>query len=189
MGHNVRLRNIIEDDWSGITELESRTYTVNDLSEEREVLESRSHASPETCFVLEFEHEIVGYALALPYPIFRYPDLGRTEDTVFRSRNLHLHDFVIAEEFQGRGWATYLLNHLADAARSKKYERISLIAVGGSKNFWSASGYEPYGEVELAPSYGANAVYMSMALHGDQAIHMKLGSSPMRGASRKGEVG
>ncbi|WNF28099.1 GNAT family N-acetyltransferase [Streptomyces sp. C11-1] len=178
MGHDaLRIRRIVEDDWSGITELEARTYTGSALSEEQEALKSRARASPETCFLLEHGRRTVGYVLALPYPFRRYPDLGRAEDTVFRSANLHLHDCVVAEEFRRRGWGTRLIDHLSATAGSRSYERISLIAVGGSDTFWSARGYAPHTEVGLPPGYGEDAVYMSMAV-----------SSPARGASRKNEV-
>ncbi|MFF3242716.1 GNAT family N-acetyltransferase [Streptomyces sp. NPDC002870] len=164
MGHDVRIRHISDGDWSGILALEASAYTDSTLSEERAALESRARASPATCFVLDFEQQIAGYLLALPYPMFQYPDLTRMEETVFHSRNLHLHDLVIAEIFRGRGLAKHLVHHLTATARSKMYERISLIAVAGSEIFWSANGYKAHHEVALPRSYGTNAVYMSKAV-------------------------
>jgi ribosomal protein S18 acetylase RimI-like enzyme len=164
MGHDVRIRHISDGDWSGIVALEASAYTDSALSEERAALESRAHVSPATCFVLDFEQQIAGYLLALPYPMLQYPDLTRMEEVIFHSRNLHLHDLVIAENFRGRGLAKQLLHHLTATAGSKMYERISLIAVAGSETFWSANGYNAHHEVALPKSYGANAVYMSKAV-------------------------
>jgi ribosomal protein S18 acetylase RimI-like enzyme len=164
MGHDVRIRHIADGDWSGIVALEASAYTDNALSEGRAALESRARSSPATCFVLDSEQQTAGYLLALPYPLFQYPDLTRTEENIFHSRNLHLHDLVIAESFRGRGLAKKLLHHLTVTAGSKTYERISLISVAGSETFWSANGYNAYREVELPGSYGANAVYMSKAV-------------------------
>jgi ribosomal protein S18 acetylase RimI-like enzyme len=164
MGHDVRIRHISDGDWSGIVALEASAYTDSALSEDRAALESRARASPATCFVLDCVQQIAGYLLALPYPMLQYPDLTRPEEIIFRSRNLHLHDLVIAENFRGRGLAKQLLHHLTATAGSKKYERISLIAVAGSETFWSANGYNAHHEVALPKSYGANAVYMSKAV-------------------------
>jgi ribosomal protein S18 acetylase RimI-like enzyme len=164
MGHDVHIRHVSDGDWSGIVALEASAYTDSALSEERAALESRAHASPATCFVLDFEQQIAGYLLALPYPMLQYPDLTRMEEVIFHSRNLHLHDLVIAENFRGRGLAKHLLHHLTATAGSKMYERISLIAVAGSETFWSANGYNGHHEVALPKSYGANAVYMSKAV-------------------------
>ncbi|WP_405780109.1 GNAT family N-acetyltransferase [Streptomyces sp. NBC_00859] len=164
MGQDVRIRNISGGDWNGIAALEARTYGADDLSEGRDALESRARPSPATCFVLRIDRQTAGYLLALPYPMFQYPDLKRAERTVFRSRNLHLHDLVIAEHLRGRGLAKRLLHHLTVTARSKTHERISLISVAGSETFWSANGYAAHRDVALPGSYGTNAVYMSKAV-------------------------
>ncbi|MFE6158692.1 GNAT family N-acetyltransferase [Streptomyces sp. NPDC056486] len=161
MGQHMHIRKIAEDDWDGIVALEAETYIDSDLSEEREALESRGNASPDTSFVLDSEQQIVGYCLALPYPMFQYPDLARGEVTVYRSRNLHLHDFVVAESFRGKGWSGQLLNRLMDTARSKGYEHISLVALGGADAFWSANGFQRRHDVALPQSYGPDAVYMT----------------------------
>lgn len=161
---DVQIRNITADDWNAIAALEASTYTDNALSEGRAALESRARPSPATCFVLRLDRQIAGYLLALPYPLFQYPDLNRAEKTVFRSPNLHLHDLVIAEHLRGRGLAKRLLHHLTTAAVSKTHERISLISVAGSETFWSANGYAAHRDIALPGSYGTNAVYMSKAV-------------------------
>ena len=164
MDQDLRIRHVSDDDWNSIVALEAGAYTDCELSEERAALESRVSASPATCFVLDAGPRTVGYLLALPYPMFRYPDLTRAESTVFDSPNLHLHDLVIDDRFRGRGLAKHLLRHLAEVARSRTHERISLVAVGGSDSFWSANGYSAHHEVALPSSYGADAVYMSKAV-------------------------
>lgn len=162
----MRIRTISDADWPGVAALEAAAYRGSSLLEGRAALESRGSASPSTCFVLDLDDRIAGYVLALPYPAFRYPDLSRSERIVFRSRNLHLHDLVVAEHLRGRGLGSGLLRQLTAAARSQRYRRISLIAVGGMETFWAARGYLTHREVRLPPSYGDNAVYMSTALHG-----------------------
>src|SRR3979409_553932 len=164
MNRGVCVRHISDSDWASIVALEASAYTDSGLSEERDVLESRARTSPATCFVLDTGQQIAGYLLALPYPMFQYPDLTRTAETSFDSRTLHLHDLVIASNFRKHGLAKHLLHHLAATARSRMYERISLIAVAGSDTFWSANGYNTHPAVSLPKNYGADAVYMSRAI-------------------------
>ncbi len=160
----IRIRQISERDWDGIAALEASTYEESGLSEGRAALESRARASLDTCFVLDAGQRIAGYVLSLPYPVFQFPDLTRAEKLTFRSRNLHLHDLVIAKGFRGRGFGGNLLRHLTLTAASNMYRRISLVAVGGSNAFWSANGYHAHPELTVPSSYGANAVYMSRAI-------------------------
>ena len=164
MTGSVCVRHIADSDWDSIVVLEASAYGECGLSEGRVALESRARTSPATCFVLDIGQQIAGYLLALPYPMFHYPDLTRAEQTSFDSHTLHLHDVVIAGSFRGQGLAKHLLHHLAATARSRMYERISLIAVAGSDTFWSANGYHSHPEVSLPKSYGAEAVYMSRAI-------------------------
>jgi GNAT superfamily N-acetyltransferase len=158
---DIEIRPIQDGDWLAIVALDSSVYGADGLSEAPDVLGSRGRASPATSFVLEAGARLAGYVLALPYPEGQYPDLGRAKIGGFRSTNLHLHDLVIDREFRGAGLAGRLLRRLAGAARSAWYERISLIAVGGSAGFWRAKGYAAHPDVAVPPCYGADPVYMS----------------------------
>ncbi|GLF96904.1 GNAT family N-acetyltransferase [Streptomyces yaizuensis] len=164
MDHDIEVREIAPGDWDAIVALEAGAYADCALSEDRAALESRAAASPATCFVLVRRVRLAGYVLALPYPRFRFPDLSQAEDSVFHSPNLHLHDLVVAREERGRGLARRLLRQLTATARSRQFERISLISVEDSRPFWSARGFEPHPEIPLPESYGTSAVYMSRAL-------------------------
>lgn len=144
--------------------LEASAYAGQGLSEGRAALKSRASSSPATCFVLQAGQRIAGYALSLPYPMFRCPDLARAEASAFRSRNLHLHDLVIDDAFRRGGLGGRLLRHLTAAARSNGYRRISLVAVAGSDVFWAANGYRRYRRLALPGCYGAGAVYMSTVI-------------------------
>ncbi|WP_306298034.1 GNAT family N-acetyltransferase [Streptomyces sp. 13-12-16] len=165
----VRVRAIAEDDWPRIAALEAGVYAPASLSEGVEALRSRGRASPETCFVLETGDRVAGYVLALPYPRLRYPDLTRPEERAYDSRNLHLHDLVIADDLRGRGLGGRLLRHLTLVARRSSYERISLVAVGGTAGFWAGHGYRPEPGAELPAGYGDGAVYMSCPVQYDRS--------------------
>ncbi|MCX4735409.1 GNAT family N-acetyltransferase [Streptomyces sp. NBC_01363] len=183
------MRHISDSDWDAIVALEADAYTDDGLSEGRAALQSRAHASPATCFVVEHGNRTAGYLLALPYPMFEYPDLNRAEDIVFHSRNLHLHDLVIAEELRGRGLAKGLLRHFTGTAGSKGYEAISLVAVSGSDTFWAVNGYRAHRDVTPPKSYGADAVYMSRAVPGVRGSRTNPAHASSHRAPLEDEVG
>ncbi|MFI5757201.1 GNAT family N-acetyltransferase [Streptomyces sp. NPDC051569] len=155
-------RPVTEEDWPGIVALEAETYAGSGLSEEPEVLASRLARS--TSFVLADGREIAGYALALPYPRFRFPDLARADTTSFISTNLHLHDLVVARGYRRLGMGGRLLGHLMTEARRQAYERVSLVAVGDAAGFWAAQGFLRHSEITLPATYGPGATYMSRPL-------------------------
>ncbi|MET9913941.1 GNAT family N-acetyltransferase [Streptomyces sp. NPDC006476] len=165
VGHDERIRPVRDNDWPGIAAVEAAAYAGSSLTEGLAALESKGRASPDTCFVLDLDGEIEGYLLALPYPRFQYPPLARVDEPARDSRNLHLHDMVVAHEQRGNGWGRGLLTRLTAAARPR-FEHISLVAVDGMAPFWAAHGYRAHPRVRLPESYGENAVYMSIAVSG-----------------------
>ncbi|MEU4157804.1 GNAT family N-acetyltransferase [Actinoplanes sp. NPDC026670] len=158
----ARLRPIEESDWPAIAWLEAAAYDPHGLTEGPQALRSRAY--PDTSFVLDDDGRIGGYLLALPYPRGSSPDLRRPEGPAHRSANLHLHDIVIDPGLRGCGWGRRLVSHLTAIARSRAYQRISLVSVGGTTGFWAACGFHPHRETELPVSYGPGAVYMSRVL-------------------------
>ncbi|WP_241990212.1 MULTISPECIES: GNAT family N-acetyltransferase [unclassified Streptomyces] len=158
----ITIRPPTPPDWDAIAALESDAYGPLGLAEGREALRSKA-VSPETCFVLRSGPKVAGYLLSLPYPPRRAPALGSTAPARFHSRNLHLHDMVVAPEYRGRGLGRRLVTHLERTAAARGYEEVSLIAVAGAGSYWSACGYAPDPHVPTA-GYGRSAVYMSRSL-------------------------
>ncbi|WP_245600685.1 GNAT family N-acetyltransferase [Streptomyces sulphureus] len=158
------IRRIQARDWDSIVEMEFSAYAELGLSEGREMLRSRAQLSPETCFVLEADGRAAGYLLAFPYPPDRYPDLRREAAAAFPSRNLHLHDLVVAAPLRRRGMARRLLGHAVRTAKYLGYEQLSLVAVGGSEKFWMSRGLTPRLGAVTTGGYDSHAVYMSAPL-------------------------
>ncbi|BEL01913.1 hypothetical protein Q0Z83_001040 [Actinoplanes sichuanensis] len=158
----ARLRPIEEPDWAAITRLEASAYDPHGLTEGQSALRSRAY--PDTSFVLDTGGRVGGYLLALPYPRGSSPDLHRPEGPVQHSANLHLHDIVIDPRLRGCGWGRRLVGHLIGIGRTRAYQRISLVSVGGTAGFWTACGFQPHRDTELPVSYGPGAVYMSRAI-------------------------
>lgn len=156
------IRAVTEADWPEVVALEAEAYADTALVEGEAAL--RSRASAGTCLVLDLDGRIAGYALALPYPRFRYPDLTRPEKTPHCSSNLHLHDLVVTAPLRRRGLGSRMARHLTDVARTRGFETMSLIAVAGREPFWRANGYRPHHEARLPAGYGSGAVYMSARL-------------------------
>ncbi|GAA2998703.1 GNAT family N-acetyltransferase [Kitasatospora sp. NPDC006786] len=186
-----RIRLLREEDWDAVVALEERAYAASGLSEGREALRSRHRASPDTCFVLEHPGGLGGYLLALPYPLFRCPDLGRGEDGADageRPTNMHAHDLVISEDLRGRGLSLRLLRHLEHTARTAGYRSASLVAVRGSHVLWTPLGYRARPEIDLPESYGTRAVYMAMPLDA-VPVRPLPHSTAIRGPYPRAEVG
>ncbi|WP_406457908.1 GNAT family N-acetyltransferase [Streptomyces sp. NBC_00876] len=165
--NDTRIRLLQEDDWNELVTLEELAYAASGLSEGEAALRSRHRASPSTCFVLEHTGGFGGYLLALPYPLFRCPDLSLAEegeDGAVQGSNLHLHDLVIAERVRGRGLAHRMHQHLEEAGRAASCRTLSLVAVHGSQTLWSSLGYRTRTEIGLPASYGPEAVYMVKSL-------------------------
>ncbi|OKI13273.1 GNAT family N-acetyltransferase [Streptomyces sp. CB03911] len=181
---DTRIRLLREEDWDEVVALEERAYAASGLSEGREALRSRHRASPSTCFVLEHAGGFGGYLLALPYPLFRCPDLSATEEGAVRGNNrgsnqgsnLHTHDLVIAEWARGQGLARRMQRHLEEAGRAARCRTLSLVAVLGAQAVWAALGYRARPEIGLPASYGAEAVYMAKPL-GPPVARPAVGSS------------
>ncbi|MGQ4488630.1 GNAT family N-acetyltransferase [Streptomyces sp. SAS_281] len=158
------IRPLREEDWGEVVALERRAYAVSGLSEGEEALRSRHHASPSTCFALEYQGVFGGYLLALPYPLGRCPDLRLLENVRQAGTNLHLHDLVIAERLRGRGLAPRMLRHLEAAGRAAGFRTLSLVAVHGTQGKWAALGYQARPGTPLPASYGPDAVPMARRL-------------------------
>ncbi|MCK1797599.1 GNAT family N-acetyltransferase [Streptomyces sp. XM4193] len=148
--------------WPALADLEHEVYAASGLSEGGELLRARVGSSPSTSFALERHGRLAGYALAFAHRHGHCPELRRhraPDDG--GTRNLHLHDLVVAPAHRRAGLGPRLLAHLTAAARADGFERLSLVAVAGGRRFWSVQGFTVEPEVTPPAAYGPGAVYMS----------------------------
>ncbi|MBP0448635.1 GNAT family N-acetyltransferase [Kitasatospora sp. RG8] len=166
--NDLAFRRVADADWEAVVALEFAAYAADDLSEGRESLQARGRSSPDTCFVVELRGEVIGYVLSLPYPLYECPDLGSVEPAAPPadppSRNLHIHDLVIAEEWRSKDVALRFMRHLKAYAQAQGFERISMVAVRRSDILLAMLGYRTHREVVVPECYGRRAVYMSLAI-------------------------
>lgn len=108
----VVFANITERSADLVTKLEQKIYPagmVNGKSSILEVLKSqREQEVPGAAasFTLQQGKEMVGYVLMLPEP----------SEVTSEDRVLHIHDMAILPEFQGKGMANKMMEHILDAA-------------------------------------------------------------------------
>ncbi|MFJ9928440.1 GNAT family N-acetyltransferase [Streptomyces misionensis] len=164
MEHRIHIREISARDWPRLAALEHEAYAHLLLAEGEELLRSRAASSPATCFALDADGRLAGYALALPYPHLDCPDPTRPEHAVHHATtNLHLHDLVISAPLRRRGIGSRLARHVTGVAAALGFETVSLVAVDGKETFWRGNGYEPHHEARVPAAYGRDALYMSAA--------------------------
>jgi ribosomal protein S18 acetylase RimI-like enzyme len=115
------------------------------------------------------EHNIVGYAMAYPWPLGCIPPLNEPLAPVpVAEGSAYLHDLGIDPEFSGCGYARAGLATLVARACRAGVHCLALVAVNRSAAFWQRQGFrihelDPVMATKLA-TYGAEAHYMIWSL-------------------------
>ena len=129
------LRLAVQDDLPSIMKIQEKAYG-SALLEPMEMFEKIISISPETCFVAEYNKEIVAYFLTHPIPdqfsAFgkEMPHLTGYETTIY------IHDLCVAPDCQGMGIANCLFKFFLDRLSGKKHKAILGVAVQNSESFW-----------------------------------------------------
>jgi len=160
----MTIQKIQEHDWNDILGIQSECYQAVG-PEDLAILKNKWHASPDTCFVYRSEDEkIAGYLLAHPWAAQKPPKLFEPLPLILNCQTFYLHDMAVSSRARGLGIGLALLKRLIMVARQKKANRIRLVAVQGSKNFWAAQGFTEAGSIPLDPCYGTDATFMEKSL-------------------------
>lgn len=162
MGRIMSINLITENSWAGILKIQEQAY-VEIEPEDVNILKSKWHSSPKTCAVYKQGNNILAYLLSHPWTNEVPPKLHE-EYPVNTGLNLYLHDLAIAPNSRGKGIAIKLVKNLIDIAKAQGFNKILLVAVQSSGNFWSKFGFSNIPNAVICPSYGHNAKLMALEL-------------------------
>ena len=159
----MKLRQIETSDWPSILEIQLECYPQIE-PESLAVLQSKWLASPQSCFSLELNQQVVGYCLAHPWIINNPPTLEQELDSITASDTLYLHDIALSAKAQGKGAGRLVLDRLKQFAVQDKYSSISLVAVQGADRYWQQQGFTVQKIDKDLSDYPDDACYMVYTL-------------------------
>lgn len=128
----MHLRNIDSRDWETILIIQEECYPELE-PESLSVLQSKWQLSPQTCFVIEADNQVVGYSLAHPWTLGSPPSLEQVTGQVEQADTLYLHDIALSAGAQGKGAGRAVFEKLLTLAQQLSFNSISLVAVQGDR--------------------------------------------------------
>ena len=159
----MKLRQIQPLDWENILAIQLECYPQIE-PESLDVLQSKWHASPESCFVIEAQSQVIGYCLAHPWTLDIPPSLEQVLLDISHANTLYLHDIALSSKAQGKGAGRRVLSKLVYFAASHNYPTISLVAVQGAHRYWAKQGFKSKDIDKDLSSYTKDACYMVYTL-------------------------
>ena len=163
-----KLRPMQASDIPAVMTIQEESYP-DELLETAEVVSARLASFPDCAWVAEEAQEACAYLFAYPARLGRITPF----DGVFARHDdtdcLYLHDLAVGLLASGRGVGPALVRHALEHARTRGLRHSALVAVQGSRDFWSRMGYEACpvddaAQAENLATYGGSAVYMSRSL-------------------------
>lgn len=159
----MQLRSITSADWDDILLIQEECYPQIE-PESLEVLQSKWLVSPQTCFVIESDKQVVGYCLAHPWVAGSPPSLEQVLVAATEPDTLYLHDIALSSKVQGQGAGKLAFQALVQHAKKHALPCISLVAVQGADSYWRGRGFIAHPIEKSLESYTPDACYMVLAL-------------------------
>jgi GNAT superfamily N-acetyltransferase len=135
-----------------------------DHPEDGRVFMERQRLYPQGCHVLAVEGSLIGYALTHPWRMGEPPPLNSLLGEIPRDPSTYyVHDVALLPEARAKGYASQVVEQVADHARRRDFGNLSLVAVNRSQMFWERLGFRaaaPSGLEGKLKSYGSDAVLM-----------------------------
>ncbi len=153
---------ITESNWADILELQQGVY-LQVAPESLDVLKSKWLTSPESCLVLYEEGMLMGYLLAHSWSQEMPPKLFKPLPENCKGSTLFVHDLAVHKNSTGKGIGKRLITHIIKIAKLNGYQKIMLVAVQGSTEFWLKQGFMSVNQ-EVSECYGENAQLMLMSV-------------------------
>ncbi|WP_428751572.1 GNAT family N-acetyltransferase [Vibrio cionasavignyae] len=146
-----------------IMNIQSEVYGTEYIESESS-LKSKVFLSPETCFVLVDNVEVVGYFISLPVRQGCFPLLNEVSgDAYTKTRNIHIHDMVITRSFSGNGYYRCFLEAFYQSLSALSYLTVSIVSVPQAIGFWRYLGFRrcQRSTYDLG-GYGSDSSYMTL---------------------------
>ena len=147
-----------------------QTVCFPDLEPESEnSLKAKLLASPKTCFVAEFQNQLMGYLITHPWNSNLPPPLNAPNCVIPDDSDcLYIHDLSVHPDARGTGTSQVLLNEFFKCLDMSQFNLSALIAVQNSYGFWEKHGYNivppTEGIQKKLDSYGKDVHYMMKQL-------------------------
>lgn len=160
----MSIKNISEAMWPEIVRLEAEAYREIE-PESLDALRSKWLVSPELCFVFEVNKEIAGYLLAHQWGSLEPPKLFKPLPKNSGGQYLFIHDLVVSKKYSGIGLGQKLVNNLLQSEHIKGLEKVLLVSVQDSQNFWSKLKFVAIGHQQVDECYGDTALIMQRVIN------------------------
>lgn len=148
-----------------VSRIQRECYS-EDILESVDSFSAKLSADSDFSFMAMQSEMAVGYVVALPWVFGGILDLDGVEYSVPPDADsLCIHDIAVSFKARNVGTARHLLNAVLDAAKSKGYRRLFLIAIQGASSYWERHGFEAVQVNEKLKrrlsAYGEGATYMA----------------------------
>lgn len=164
-GQRLRWRPMTAADLVAVDAIAAAVHV--DYPEDAAVFAERLTLHPRGCYVLSAagndEADIAGYIISHPWHLARPPALNARLGAIpSPATTYYIHDIALLPAARGSGAAAAILEMLIRHAATIA-DNISLVAVGGTSQFWAAHGFARDADPVLARkliSYGSDPCYM-----------------------------
>lgn len=111
------------------------------------------------CYILEFNNQVIGYLMAHLWNSIEEPPTLHDKLPFSYGDYCFIHDIVIHPDYQKKGYASQLLNHLYKNIEFIK--QISIVAVNKALLFWKKQGFNIKDiELDKLKTYGSGSYFM-----------------------------
>ena len=157
-----RWREMVADDLPRVLAIADKCHP--DHPEDEAVFRERLELFAGGCCVLEQDGETVGYIICHPatfgHPVPLDTLLGALPDN---ADVLYIHDISIDLGMRGKGLASEAVDHAKRLARKHDYDRVALVAVNRSQDFWAKHEFMIIADEDIGKAlvgYGGASSYM-----------------------------
>jgi len=163
-----KLRPMQAPDIPAVLTIQEESYP-DELLETTGVISARLAAFPDYAWVAEEAQEACAYLFAYPTRLGGVAPFNSEFTRHDDADCLYLHDLAVGLLASGRGVGPALVRHALAHAGTRGLRHSALVAVQGSREFWSRMGYEACpvqdaAQAENLATYGGSAVYMTRSL-------------------------